>query len=277
MQGLPSNLGTPRFLNALPLSQPVTQLPSMLPRPTLRKIFRENLPAGDDEFLGLEVPDEAQSKFLADLAQKLAALDRVEANYHEDNYVTVMVGAHAGRTADLEWFVVHFCPFGRHSAGKRRGLWIMDATYRRRKTQETMSSVPDVNALLALIDAIRAKQTQAELRKKRNTKLVDLKQRSLKSRLIELGREHQFSFALGESQRDVNLSIRVGGKRSAYHLAFPKGQLDAVLEQVPNLVATLEQLRSLGVNFRTNNKAWAHRQGAWIDPEDPIDDDHDDV
>lgn len=235
----------------------------MLPRPTLRKIVREIF-ATEGETAGLSIPADKQLNWLKRLAKKLSKIDRVDAKVR-DFYIALKVSAGGAGGRDIEWFMVNFFPYdGMQVKVDRSGLWIADATYRRRRKAETETPVLDVAHLEKFVEAIKEKQDRAKLRAQRNSKLNGLKQRGLKSRLTELGAEHGFSFCLGESKRDINLSIRVCGKKSAYHFAFPKGKLDAVLDQVPDLIQTLEELRSLGINFRTHNKRW--EQGPWVEP-----------
>lgn len=239
----------------------------MLPRPTLRKIFREVFLSEESALVGFQLPSEEQLPWLENLASQLSQIDRVEARVRDEFYIALMIRASSGGGHDLEWFMIGFFPFpNMPRVTERKGLWIMDATYRRRRKAETETPVQKPEQIFQLVDAIKSKQDQIQLRAKRNAKLADLKQRSLQSRLMDLGEQHQFSFSLGESKRDVNLSIRVCGKKSAYHIAFPKGKLDAVLDQIPDLIKTLEKLRKLGVNFRTNNKPWAHNQSSWVEP-----------
>lgn len=241
----------------------------MLPRPTIRKIVREIIAIdGEDRLDGLKVPAKKREKWLEDLAAKLSKIDRVEASVREGFYIALKIRESATSGRNLEWFMLNFFPYEAMTMQTdRTGLWIADATYKRRRKAETEAPVQDVAHILEFIEAVKAKQDRAKLLVQRNSKLTGLKQRGLKSRLTDLAKEHGFSFALGENKRDVNLSIRVCGKKSAYHIAFPKGKLDAVLEQVPDLVKTLETLRTLGINFRTNNKPWAHNQSDWFEPE----------
>ena len=241
----------------------------MLPRPTLRKLFREALGTDDDDVVGLQIPNDDRLDWLTQLASDLSSVDRLDATIRDDEYIALRISPSGESRQDSEWFMVYFGP-SPLSTGRSddSGLWIADATYRRRRQAETSAPVKQVDLILRFAELVKAKQEQIRLRKQRNSKLTNLKQRSLKSRLIDLGQTHRFSFCLGENKRDVNLSIRVGGKKAAYHIAFAKGKLDAVLEQIPDLIATLENLRSLGVNFRTNNKAWIHSQSDWIEPEE---------
>lgn len=241
----------------------------MLPRPTLRKILRETIATdGDNGTAGLQIPRQNQLLWLQDLADELSKMDRVEASVRDEFYIALLIRAAANSGRNLEWFMISFFPYPEMTVPTdRTGLWIADATYRRRRKAETESPVQNVEQIKRFIDAVKAKQDQTKLRDQRNIKLASLKQRGLQARLIELGEVHGFSFALGENKRDVNLSIRVCGKKSAYHIAFPKGKLDSVLERIPDLVSTLEELRTLGITFRTNNKPWAQNQGPWVDPQ----------
>lgn len=240
----------------------------MLPRPTIRKILRETIETdGESSYEGLDVPADEQLSWLQDLADELAQIDRVGAKL-EGFYIALRIRSADSNRRDQEWFIINFFPYdGLQVTTRRTGLWLADATYKRRRKAESEVPVRNVADIPKFIEAIKSKQDRTRLRTQRNTKLAGLKQRGLKSRLTELGEEHGFSFALGESNRDVNLSIRVCGKKSAYHIAFPKGKLDAVLDQVPDLIKTLETLRTLGITFRTNNKPWQSRQGPWVEPE----------
>ncbi|MEM1444138.1 MAG: hypothetical protein AAGF67_17455, partial [Verrucomicrobiota bacterium] len=64
-----------------------------------------------------------------------------------------------------------------------------------------------------------------------------------------------------------NLSLRVAGKKTGFHLAFPKGKFDEMIQHLPTLITDLEKLAGMGVTFRTNNKNWQYQMSEWILPE----------
>ena len=236
----------------------------MLPRTTIRKILRETIASPEDGELTRQQPSLEQLLRLQELAADLSQIGRVEADVRDDQYLAMKIREEEHSGQNLEWFLIHFATLRQDG---RTVLCLSDATYRRRRNGDTIAVVQDVENLKPFLEAIKAKQDSIRLRQERKSKLTDLRKKGLISQLTDLADEHGFSFSMGGNRRDVHLSIRVCGKKTPYHLSFPIGKLDDVLEQVPDLVRTLEQLRMLGIKFRNNNKPWALGQGKWIGPD----------
>jgi hypothetical protein len=119
-----------------------------------------------------------------------------------------------------------------------------------------------------LIGRIKANQERDDLRHGRKLKITSLRQKSLTSQLKKLGLQYDFAFKVGYNVRDVNLSLKVKSPRSnrelEYHIAFPQGKFNDVLEQVEEIVVRLQMLADHGVSFQTDNKKWEELQGSWM-------------
>lgn len=238
----------------------------MLPLPTIRKLLRECFP---EEHLGqagiICVAEADCHAWLAELQTTLSDIERCSIRLNgkgADASLSVCLSCPDNRRRD-DWFRLKFA-----NVENCQGLWISDASYRR-KSDIAPSAVCDISQILTFLDIVKARVDRDSLKEKRNQKLASFKKTGLTARLRELGTEHGFSFAIGQSTRDINLSIRVLGRKKAFHFAFPKSKLDAVIDQVPDLVATLENLQRLSVTFRASNKHWAANQGDWIEPPTP--------
>ena len=235
----------------------------MLPLPTIRKLFRDCFPAEQQDHAGiLCVAEQDRTGWLEKLRKDLANVERCSVRLNErreDVYLSLCLSCPDQRRRD-DWFELRF-----RNIDDTHGLWISDASYRR-TTKVDPFAVCDVEQIRTFLDAVKARVDRDSLKEKRNQKLANFKKTGLTARLRELGKEHGFSFAIGQSTRDINLSIRVLGRKKAFHFAFPKSKLDAVIDQVPDLVSTLENLQKLSVTFRTNNKHWVANQCDWIEP-----------
>ncbi len=246
----------------------------MLPSPSIRKFLRET-------FSGLEpvriekTPD--QIEWLKPVQKQLDALIRVECKFHVIHRlklseqtsqldITVSPNESGRRWGDSERFKLYFSD----ETGREGLLLMSDDGWRRRDVGEgIVSNVEEVEKLVGLV---KGRQDRNALRERKSEKLSTLKESGMKARLRELGNEMDFSFAIGQNARNVNLSLRVAGKKTGYHFSFPKGKFDSMLEQLPELISNFENMANLGIAFRTNNRKW--QQSEWIFPDD--DDDYED-
>ena len=235
----------------------------MLPLPTIRKLLKDCFPVEQLDQLGIIcVAETDRAIWLEELGAKLKPVERcsIRLNGKSKNaYLSLCLSCPDNRRSD-DWFKLEFA-----NIDDTEGLWISDASYRR-STEIPPVAVCDVGQITAFLDIVKARVDRDSLKEKKNQKLANFKKTGLTARLRELGKEHGFSFAIGQSTRDINLSIRVLGRKKGFHFAFPKTKLDAVIDQVPDLVKTLGNLQRLSVTFRTNNKHWVVNQCDWIEP-----------
>lgn len=241
----------------------------MLPLPTVRKLLRECFPEEQLEHVGIICVSEAElQSWMRGLQKRLDCVAQCSAefvsNRHGQPYVFLNVAGAADSYPDNRFHVKLA------SHGDIYGVWISDSCYRpNAKTEAPPAPVCDISQIEVFLETIKARIARDSLRDKRTEKVTGLKKTGLTARLRDLGEQHGFSFAIGESKRDINLSIRVLGRKKGYHFSFAKGKLDAVIDQVPDLVAMLQKLQRLGVAFRTSNSSWSDRQGDWIEPPEP--------
>ena len=151
-------------------------------------------------------------------------------------------------------------------------LFITNDSYHRKITDAERFPVSSAEEIEALIQKIKVRQERNGLREKKSAKISTLKESGMKARLRELANEIDFSFAIGQNARNVNLSIRVAGKKTGFHFSFPKGKFDAMIEQIPELITNFETMANLGITFRTHNRKW--QQGDWIFQNADDDDDY---
>lgn len=144
-------------------------------------------------------------------------------------------------------------------------LHLFDSHYRRKSSADN-AVVHNEQQLLAFILAVQDYQDRRNIRIKRNEKTTSFQQHGLTARLRMLSEEHGFSFAIGQNRRDILLSIRIGNRKTGFHFSFPKGKLNAVIDQIPNLICSLSALTKLSVSFRTDNRKWDGKQSAWYIP-----------
>lgn len=154
--------------------------------------------------------------------------------------------------------------FERRDAGF--GLWIVDKSQRKIKTARPFAGISDLAQLEEMIKSVHAQQDRTHLRRTRGQKVAGLKQTGLMARLKEFGREHNVAFAMGQNKRDIQLGIRLQGRKRGYHFTFPKGKLDEVIETLPELMATLERFQKMGIAFQGDTKRWRAKIGEWIEP-----------
>lgn len=242
----------------------------MLPLPTIRKLFAESFPEQALKEQGIMVIKKADRQ-----QQLLSLLDR----YQDDEDVDGKVWEYGrGKQKDSVLGLVIYSPSGGKNGfdyfkvfyietAKKYGLWIMDAKKRRSNSKDLPPfPICSIDQLDHFIAAIKQRQNESHLKEKRKDKVAQLRQTGLLARLKQLGSECNFSFAMGQSKREVNLSVRVKGRKRGFHFSFPKGKLEAVLDQLPELIETLQRMQKLGVHFRADNKTWKGKQGDWIEP-----------
>ena len=88
-------------------------------------------------------------------------------------------------------------------------------------------------------------------------------------RLEDLCLEHGLEYWVEQTKRDIRLCLRRTDRKLGYHMKFPKGRLDKVLEELPGLVAHLERMTSLGIQFQ-GAQARSARNRKWIKPKPPV-------
>jgi len=238
----------------------------MLPITTLRKLAKDHFPPNNVEKI-LNIPKSKHQACFNDLRDCLKKLPNVDAWVRKPEETGVcklgiyICGPSTGKNPNDYLRLVFETIEG------VKGLWLHDAK-RRRKTATTMSpvAISDVSEVLSFVTLIQERQQRDHLRDEKKQKVAGLQQTGLTARLKELGKEHNFAFAIGQTKRDVNLSIKLGGRKKGFHLAFPKSKLASVLEQVPDMIVMLEKLQGLSVGFWTHNKNWKSRQCDWIEP-----------
>jgi len=235
----------------------------MLPLPTIRKLLRDCFPEEQLDQAGIIcVAESDRAAWLDDLMSKLASVERCSVRLNGKDpkaYLSLCLSCPDNRRRD-DFFELEFA-----NIDDTEGLWISDSSYRQ-STKIPPVAVCDVGQIITFLDVVKARVDRDSLKDKKKQKLANFKKTGLTARLRELGKEHGFSFAIGQSTRDINLSIRVLGRKKGFHFAFPKTKLDAVIDQVPDLVKTLENLQRLSVTFRNNNKHWVVNQCDWIEP-----------
>ena len=249
----------------------------MLALASLQKLFRNCFAAEQVAAHGIIFVEKSERQaWMVDLKSRLLKMDRIEIylrlskDAEVDPIFRVKIARAAGSDQTEDWFDLAF-----GELDGLVGLRIKDSSYRRRSVKPAPAPVviSSVEQIEQFLIAATAQVDRNLLRLKRNDKLAVLRKHGLTARLTELGQAHGFSFRIGQSKRDVNLSIRVRNRKQAYHFSFPKTKLGAVLDEVPDLIKTLESLQSLSVVFRTNNKKWEQKQSDWIEPKslEPID------
>ena len=240
----------------------------MLPSPTIRKFFREIFSGSEPVVL---TNAQAQHDWLVPVQKQLDALVRVECKFRvihrlklseqlNELDITISPNESGRRWGDSERCRL---AFGNGAEGLRIGeLFISEDNWQRRKIEP--AKVSSAEEIVTLVDRIKARQDRSALRDKKNTKLSNLKESGMKARLRELGSEYDFCFAIGQNARNVNLSLRVAGRKTGFHFSFPKGKFDEVIEALPQLLENFEHMAGMGMTFRTNNKKWGLSE--WIFP-----------
>ncbi len=239
----------------------------MLPSPTIRKLIREGFPKPEQADM-LQVAEAEQAVWLVRLEKELATIDRVKAqqyNTPSKQERPTLVFTVSGNQSEWEYRQNSFTlKFETHE--ELTGLWLSDEINWRRRDETPRGAVRQVEQVKTFIDVVKGRLDRKALQEKRKQKLNDLKQIGLTARLKELGAKHRFSFRVDQSTNAINLSVRVEGKANGFNFSIPKGKLDTVIEQLPELVATLKNLSSLGVAFRSSFKSWNRLRNDWIDP-----------
>ena len=242
----------------------------MLPGPTLLKLLRDCFPQPDADQVGLiDIPTDDEKAWFAKLLTRLRGIERatfrVVADRHGDDtvYFSIKLQGILEKKNPDDRFQLQFM-----KVENRQGLHIVDANYGRRSK---LSPVPvgRIEQIEAFIAVVQARQERDHLRSKKTEKLVGFQKKGLTARLKELGRQKNFAFAINENARDIKLSIRIEGRKSGYHFSFVKTKLEGMLEQLPELVAMLQKMQSLGIQFTTANKIMKRTmmtQIDWIEP-----------
>ena len=241
----------------------------MLPITTFRKLFTEHFPTEDAALNGIIfVPVADREGWLKKLAQELDKQRRVTCFVSRRNkkvpesvYLGLQIAGLADSRNSGDYLNLQF-----ENRDNSYGLWLVERSPRKSTTVRPVGAVTNPDQVTNLVVEVLALQERNNLRNKRRDKMANLKQTGLTGRLRKLGREHNFSFAIGQNKRDVNLSIRIRGRKRGFHFTFPKGKLDAMLETLPDLVAMLERLQGLGIAFHKNTKRWETKVGEWIEP-----------
>ncbi len=244
----------------------------MLPITTFRRLFAEHFPEQPESVIF--VPVDKREAWLKELANRLVKKRRVSCflsrrnkQVAESAYLGIQIAGVGNEANSGDYLNLLF-----ENRNETYGLWVVEYGRRKSRTVRPDGAVSDTDQLDALIDQILVEQERRNLKHKRRDKMDGLKQTSLTARLKKLGKEHNFAFAIGESKRNVNLSVRVNGRKTGFHFTFPKGRLDKVLETLPELIAMLERMQKLGIAFHRKNKHWERKIGEWIEPE-PVDED----
>ena len=242
----------------------------MLPAPTLSKLLRDCFPQPDANQVGMiDIPTVGQRAWFAKLLIQLhgiaRATFRVVEDRHGDNtvYFSIKLQGVLEKKNPDDWFQLQFM-----MVENRQGLHLVDATDGRRSKLPPVP-VGSVEQIGTFIAAVQARQDRDHLRSKKTEKLVGFQKKGLTARLRELGKQQNFAFAINENARDIKLSIRIEGRKSGYHFSFVKTKLEGMLEQLPELVAMLEKMQSLGIHFTTANKIMKRSmldQINWIEP-----------
>lgn len=246
----------------------------MLPNPTIRRLLRENFETDNTtDATIIQVPKDEQLDWLASLCPQLDALERVSTSKPDpqggvkDRPHAISFSVAEAPASEYRWnyqranlLNLVFTQF----KDTQEGLWIVNDYYYRR-SESVRQPVKNIEQLLRFIEAVRSTMDHKTLKERRKEKLNQLKQTSMTARMKKLGTQHGFSFRIGQSTSTINLAVRIPGKVNGFHLSFPKGKLDDVIEQLPELMRMLHSFHSLSLSFRSNQKSW-HYDGEWIDP-----------
>ena len=239
----------------------------MLPLATVHKLMRESFQNSDAiESSIISLPYGSRKPWFEKLRDRIGKLERLSTrtwaiDKDDDMILGIYVtGLGSGRNRS-DYFQMRV-----KNVDGVEGVWIYPANRRRGKTAIIPSPITDTADVEHFIDVVKATQERAHLKDKQKQKVASLQQTGLTARLKELSAEHQFSFAISETIREVRLSIRIRQRKRAYHFSFPKSKLGQVIEQIPDLVQTLEGLQSLGVHFRTENRFWRRSESEWVNP-----------
>ena len=243
----------------------------MLSLPTLKKLLRECFPEEELAQCGALIIAVNQRKhWLGELQQRLERNPRVSCRVEETHdsprvQLSVTVKGVSGKWNANDGFRLEFSTIKDY-----QGLWLLDSSlYQAARVSPVL--VASIEQLESFLSIVQARQDHDHLRVKKSEKQLGFQKSGLKARLRELGKKHQFAFALSHNTRDIHLSIRVGDSKSGYHFAFAKSKLEAMLDQVPELVSMLERMQSIGIHFRKAN----HPHAQWIEMNHAVDLDKD--
>jgi hypothetical protein len=242
----------------------------MLPSPTLSKLLRDCFAQPDSLHDALiDIPVSNQKEWFTKLAARLQSIPRTTFRVLEDRhgndtiYLSIKLEGVSTKTSPDDWFQIQFMTVDNCS-----GLHIADASYRRR-IKLAPAPVRSIEQLEQFFAAVQARQERDHLRTLKTEKLVGFQKKGLTARLRELGKQHNFAFVVNENTRDIQLSIRIKGRKSGYHFSFVKTKLEGMLEQLPELVSMLQKMQSLGIQFTTANKMLKRSMQTsfdWIEP-----------
>ncbi|MEQ1826948.1 MAG: hypothetical protein ABL921_13420 [Pirellula sp.] len=242
----------------------------MIPVSTLKRLLRESFAeeastSSSQSYVNVD-PTLRKAK-LQQFKTTLESQTHVTCRHHQDRgdkddtgHLTFKIDQGADERNGTDWFRLRFLDLENCNR-----LCLIDSNYRRRNRMEPVP-VCHIDQVVAFVLSVQQQQDRRFLRVKKSEKVATFQQLGLAAKLAELGEQHRFAFAIGQNARDVLLSIRVKGRKTGFHFSFPKGKLEAVIEQVPQMIADLERLSTLGVSFRTDNKKWDGRQGPWSEP-----------
>jgi len=239
----------------------------MLPAPTIRKFLRESFPG--ESPVRLDSEPAKRIDWLKPIQKRLDALDRVECRIHVIHRLkgreqidrldlTVKPSATGRNYGQSERFRLFFSETGHFMIG--------DDGWRRSGVD--VVPVSDVAEIEELVRKIVSRQDRNVLRGKKQDKISNLKEKGMTAQLRDLAENHGFAFAIGQTARNVNLSLRVCGRKTGFHFSFPKGKFDEVIAELPELIEDFEKMARLGMTFRTHNRKWKGIQGDWIGPDD---------
>lgn len=131
-------------------------------------------------------------------------------------------------------FILGFLPIEGYSR-----LCIYGSYSRRGKRPVSPVLISSIEQIETFIAAVQAEQERNHLHAKKEEKLDKFRRQGFVGQLKELGHVHQFGFAIGETVRDFQLSLRVGILKWAYHFSFPKSMFEKILPALPELTGHL--------------------------------------
>ena len=243
----------------------------MLPGPTMQKLLSDSFPEDAiNENPSLSIPLAGQKRWFEQLLKRMGENSRTSWRIVEGRdpeipiYLTLkLVGVQEKRSPD-DWFTLRF-----QTIDNRFGLFILDSSFRRR-AKLPPAQVRSIEQIEQFIATVQARQDRDHLQSKRSEKLVGFQKQGLTARLRALGNQHNFAFAVNENVRDIKLSIRIAGRKTGYHFSFVKTRLEVMLEQLPDLVAMLQKMQTLGIHFADAKRAIRKAPQNlidWIEPE----------
>ncbi|MEQ1826667.1 MAG: hypothetical protein ABL921_12010 [Pirellula sp.] len=238
----------------------------MLPSQTIKKLFRECFAIPNSDAHGISVSRAKQRVWLIEYSKELERHARVKCKISEshrsnesissiDLVITESEPSSDWRSGDKFEISLISIPGGEEM------LVISDRAYRSWNC-ETKLIIHETAQVDRLIERVIELQERSLLRRKKTEKLVNLRTQSLDARMRELGQEKQFAYILSSSTRNVELWIRFPDRKLSTHFAFPKGQLEAMLDELPSMIDTIQKLHEFRISFRSAYDV----RGTWIEP-----------